>query len=63
MDRLILAVPALVPAIGLLIVGIWAVAHSIFGHKPRIPADDDLSTRRHISALPTTQPRKEKPQP
>jgi hypothetical protein len=58
MDRLILAAPALIPAIGLLAVGIWAVLHSIFGHRPRIPADDDLRTCRRISALPTTQPRK-----
>jgi hypothetical protein len=70
MDRLILAAPALVPLAGVLAVGIWTVAHSICGHRTRIPAADDnkpgtnaddLWACRRINALPSAQPRKEKP--
>ena len=67
--RLITAAPALLPLAGVLVVGIWAIAHAIYAgrHVPAAPDNqqgtdvDDLITCRRI--LRETETRKEKPKP
>lgn len=65
--RLITAAPALLPLVGVLVVGIWATAHAIYaGRRAPAAADnqpgtdtDDLIICRRI--LRATETRKETP--